>query len=299
MLRQIYNCSPLRYPGGKSKLYDLVKALVAQYGKSVDTYVEPFAGGAGVALALLLNHQIDKIVINDINVGVYSFWNSVCNDTDNLLRLIRETEVNIDNFDVQRNIYNNETLPSLELGFATFFLNRTCYSGVLGAGPIGGHNQTGKYLLSARYNGFDLIKKIERIAQYSTKIEIFNLDILSFIKQVENIRDNIFTYFDPPYFVKGKALYTNFLNQEDHEKIYSEIKQINTPWLITYDNVNEISDIYQDYTQYEFSLSYTVNPKACRRATELLIASDVDKLESINKEIFKKIDLKKKEIIYA
>ena len=88
MLRQIYNCSPLRYPGGKSKLYDLVKALVAQYGKSVDTYVEPFAGGAGVALALLLNHQIDKIVINDINVGVYSFWNSVCNDTDNLLRLI-------------------------------------------------------------------------------------------------------------------------------------------------------------------------------------------------------------------
>jgi DNA adenine methylase len=99
--------------------------------------------------------------------------------------------------------------------------------------------------------------------------------------------------------VKGKALYTNFLNQEDHEKIYSEIKQINTPWLITYDNVNEISDIYQDYTQYEFSLSYTVNPKACRRATELLIASDVDKLESISKEIFKKIDLKKKEIIYA
>lgn len=298
-MKQICNCSPLRYPGGKSKLYDLVNALISQYGKSVDTYVEPFAGGAGVALELLLNHQIDKIIINDINVGVYSFWNAVCNDTDNLLQLIRETEINISNFDIQRNIYNNETQSSLELGFATFFLNRTCYSGVLGAGPIGGHNQTGKYLLDARYNRFDLMKKVERIAQYGTKIEIFNLDILNFIKQVENSRDNIFTYFDPPYFVKGKALYTNFLNKEDHKKIYSEIKQISTPWLITYDNVKEISDIYHDFVQYEFSLSYTVNPKSCRRATELLIASDVGKLESINKEIFKKIDLKKKEIIYA
>ena len=298
-MRQICNCSPLRYPGGKSKLFDLVKALISQYGKSVDTYVEPFAGGAAVALGLLLNHQIDKIIINDINIGVFSFWNAVCNDTDNLLRLIRETEVNIGNFDIQRNIYNNETQSSLELGFATFFLNRTCYSGVLGAGPIGGHNQNGKYLLDARYNRFDLIKKIERIAQYSTKIEVFNLDILDFIAQVENSRKAIFTYFDPPYFVKGKALYTNFLNQEDHEKISNEIKHIKTPWLITYDNVREISNIYQDYTQYEFSLSYTVNPKAYRRTTELLIASDVDKLESINKEIFKKIDLKKKEITYA
>lgn len=298
-MKQICNCSPLRYPGGKAKLYDLVNALISQYGKSVDTYVEPFAGGAGVALGLLLNHQIDKIIINDINIGVFSFWSAVCKDTDNLLRLIRETEVNICNFDIQRNIYNNETQSSLELGFATFFLNRTCYSGVLGAGPIGGHDQNGKYLLDARYNRFDLMKKIERIAQNSTKIEIFNLDILDFISQVGNSRANIFTYFDPPYFVKGKALYTNFLNQEDHEKISNEIKHIKTPWLITYDNVREISNIYQDFTQYEFSLSYTVNPKACRRTTELLIASDVDKLESINKEIFKKIDLKKKELTYA
>lgn len=298
-MRQICNCSPLRYPGGKAKLYNLVNALISQYGKSVDTYVEPFAGGAGVALGLLLNHQIDKIIINDINIGVFSFWKAVCNDTDNLLRLIRETEVNIGNFDIQRNIYNKETQSSLELGFATFFLNRTCYSGVLGAGPIGGHDQNGKFLLDARYNRFDLMKKIERIAQYSTKIEIFNLDILDFISQVGNSRESIFTYFDPPYFVKGKALYTNFLNQEDHEKISNKIKHIKTPWLITYDNVREISNIYQDYTQYEFSLSYTVNPKACRRTTELLIASDIDKLESINKDIFNKIELKKKEITYA
>lgn len=296
---QACNYSPLRYPGGKSKLYDLVSAMISQYGKSVNTYVEPFVGGGAIALGLIINHKVEKIIINDVNVGVYSFWNSVCNDTDNLLRLIRETDININSFEAQKNIYNNETKASLELGFATFFLNRTCYSGVLGAGPIGGYKQTGNFLIDARYNRIDLIKRIEQIAQFKSKIKIYNLDILDFIKIIENKRKNIFTYFDPPYFVKGKALYTNFLNKEGHTQIYSKIKRIKTPWMITYDNVNDISDIYKDYIQYEFSLSYTVNPKSCRKATELLIVSDVDKLQSINGDIYKKIDLKKKEIKYA
>ncbi len=293
---QVCNYSPLRYPGGKSRLYDLVNALISQYGESVNTYVEPFVGGGAIALGLIINHKVEKIIINDINVGVYSFWNSVCNDTENLLRLIRETNININSFDTQKNIYNNETEASLELGFATFFLNRTSYSGVLGAGPIGGYKQTGNFLLDARYNRNDLIKKIERIAQYKSKIEIHNLDILDFIKKIENRRKNIFTYFDPPYFVKGKALYTNFLSKEDHQKIYSKIKRIKTPWVITYDNVKDISDIYKDYIQYEFSLSYTVNPKSCRKATELLITSDVNKLNSINEDVYKRIDLKEKKI---
>ena len=294
-MKQTANYSPLRYPGGKSKLYNLVYALVAQYGSDVDTYVEPFAGGAAIALGLLLNHQVEKIIINDINVGVYSFWNSVCNDTDNLLRLIRETEINIENYNIQKNIYKNETQSSLELGFATFFLNRTSFSGVLNAGPIGGYNQTGKYLIDARYNRDDLISKIERIAQNNSNIELYNLDILDFAKQIENKQNKMFVYFDPPYFVNGKKLYTNFLKNEDHKKIAENIKQVKFPWMLTYDNVEDISDIYHEYTQYEFSLVYTVNPKVCRDATELLVVSDIKKFESINKEIFEKLNLKRKE----
>jgi len=289
-----FNYSPLRYPGGKSKLYDLVQAMIAQYGKQVDTYVEPFAGGAGIAMGLLLNRQIEHIIINDINPGVYSFWHSVCNDTENILRLIRDTDINIENFIAQKNIYRNETQHSLNLGFATFFLNRTCFSGVLDAGPIGGYNQTGKYLIDARYNRQELMKKIEKIAQFRSNIEIYNLDILDFIKKVENKKEKLFTYFDPPYFIKGKALYTNFLNEEDHKKIYQSIKKLKTPWLLTYDNVDDISKIYKKYPQFEFNLSYTVNSKVNRVGTELMITSDVDKIKFINQNICNKINLKRK-----
>lgn len=285
------NNSPLRYPGGKSKLYGLVESIISQYSDVVDTYVEPFAGGAAIALQLLQNNRVKKVIINDINIGIYSFWDSVCNQTDDFLKLLYDTKINIENYELQKQIYENEKRASLELGFATFFLNRTNFSGVLEAGPIGGYNQTGKYLIDARFNKKNLSKKIQKIAQFSPNIAIFNLDILDFIKQVEKKKRKIFTYFDPPYFVKGKALYTNFLEKEDHLMIYNEIKKIKTPWLLTYDNVPEISDIYKQYKQYEFNLSYTVNSIANRKGSELLVSSDYKKLKEVPVEIKEKLNL--------
>lgn len=288
------NNSPLRYPGGKSKLYGLIESIISQYSDMVDTYVEPFAGGAAIALQLLQNNRVKKVIINDINIGIYSFWDSVCNQTDDFLKLLYDTKINIENYELQKQIYENEKRASLELGFATFFLNRTNFSGVLEAGPIGGYNQTGKYLIDARFNKIDLSKKIQKIAQFSSNIAIFNLDILDFIKQVEKKKRKIFTYFDPPYFVKGKALYTNFLEKEDHLMIYNEIKKIKTPWLLTYDNVPEISDIYKQYKQYEFNLSYTVNSIANRKGSELLVSSDYKKLKEVPVEIKEKLNLRRR-----
>lgn len=288
------NNSPLRYPGGKSKLYGLVESIISQYSDVVDTYVEPFAGGAAIALKLLQNNRVKKVIINDINIGIYSFWDSVCNQTDNFLKLLYDTKINIENYELQKQIYENEKRASLELGFATFFLNRTNFSGVLEAGPIGGYNQTGKYLIDARFNKIELSKKIQKIAQFSPNIAIFNLDILDFIKQIGKKKRKIFTYFDPPYFLKGKALYTNFLEKEDHLMIYNEIKKIKTPWLLTYDNVPEISDIYKQYKQYEFNLSYTVNSIANRKGSELLVSSDYKKLKEVPVEIKEKLNLRRR-----
>ena len=279
------NYSPLRYPGGKSKLYNLIEDVVCHYADFVTTYVEPFAGGASVALGLLLNQKVNKIIINDINIGVYSFWRSVCQDTEDLLRLITDTDVNIDNFNKQKLIYRNESQYSPELGFATFFLNRTCYSGILNAGPIGGYHQTGKYLLDARYKKKSLIDKIEKIARFASNIEVYNLDILDFVKLVIADKKDVFTYFDPPYYVKGKELYTNFLNHDDHKKICDSISKLKTPWLLSYDNIGYISDIYRDFPQFEFNMSYTINSKKNRIGTELLIINDTEVIDTINQII--------------
>ena len=86
--------SPLRYPGGKGKLTDFFHAIIEENNLSDGYYVEPYAGGASVALSLLFNEYVSKIIINDFDRSIYAFWFSVLNETRKLCELILKTKVN-------------------------------------------------------------------------------------------------------------------------------------------------------------------------------------------------------------
>ena len=175
------NYSPLRYPGGKSKIAPFVSLLIEKTKLDECTYVEPFAGGAGVALSLLFDGTVTNIVINDYDKAIYSMWKSILEETEAFINLVRTVPLTIDEWRKQKQIYNNENKKySLELGFATFYLNRTNRSGILAAGPIGGYKQTGNYLMDVRYNREALIQRIKKIAEYKSYIHLYNKDIESF-----------------------------------------------------------------------------------------------------------------------
>jgi len=289
--------SPLRYPGGKSKLYPFVKLLIQKNQISDVVYMEPFAGGAGIALSLLIQKDVQQIVINDYDKAIYSFWRAIIEETDAFISLIKNTPVNIETWKKQKSIYENERNKySLELGFATFYLNRTNRSGILKAGPIGGFQQSGEYKISARYNKKNLINRILLIAEHKKNIHIYNKDINSFIKNIMPRFDNCFVYFDPPYFNKGRELYTNFFTYEDHKRISQEIKKLNCPWIVTYDNVDKIIELYDGYICNEFDLNYSVANTG--KSSEIMFINSNDmwptQEELINANI--RINLRKKEL---
>ena len=267
------NYSPLRYPGGKTKIAPLVNAIMKKADIKDGIYIEPFAGGCGVALALLLSDKVKHIVINDMDITIYAFWHSILNDTDEFIELIKKTQVTIEEWHKQKEIFlNKDSNKLLELGFATFFLNRTNRSGILKAGPIGGYNQTGNYLIDARFNKKNLIKRIERISQYKDKISLFNLEIKDFIKTVlPKYKRNAFVYFDPQYFKKGHELYINFFKPEDHETLAKLIKKIKMNWMVTYDNVEEVKSIYKDREQKVYDLNYSLANKG--KNSEIIVLS--------------------------
>lgn len=66
-------CSPLRYPGGKGKVADYFKQIFRDNSLYDGVYVEPYAGGASVALSLLFNEYVSKIIINDIDRSIFAF----------------------------------------------------------------------------------------------------------------------------------------------------------------------------------------------------------------------------------
>lgn len=269
------NPSPLRYPGGKYRLAGFLRLVIQNLNMQDCTYVEPFAGGAGVALSLLFDGTVNRIVINDYDKAIYSFWRAVRQEPASLIDLIKNTPVTIDEWHRQKEIYLTSTAYSLELAFATLFLNRTNRSGILSAGPIGGYAQDGEWKLNVRFDKEAIIAKIELIAKERERITVYNKDIISLLRNyVSHLGDNLFFYFDPPYYNKGQKLYKNFFTPQDHKRICEVItNEITSPWIITYDDVNQIAEMYSDYEIRHFDLTYSAANKGI--ASELMFFSDI------------------------
>lgn len=267
--------TPLRYPGGKSAISGFLSSLIDDSSNSISTYVEPYAGGAGAAISLLLNEKVDKVVINDLDPAVYCFWNALKTDPDRLIDKIRNTEVTIDEWLRQREIYRKHDMRGeFRLGFAFFFLNRCNRSGIVKGGVIGGIGQNGIYRLDARYNSEVLIAKIEGIKEHVDAIEVLNEDGLDVFKKYSNNKQAL-VYLDPPYVEQGKSLYLNAFEEKDHKALASLVsKNKKTNWIVTYDVSDLIAskDCYGQNHMYHYSLSYSAQNK--RREDEYLICSD-------------------------
>lgn len=253
--------SPLRYPGGKSKLYDVVKTIIVENGLSNGTYVEPFAGGSGLALKLLINGDVKRIVINDLDPAIYHFWKSILNRTDEFCELINNVQLSISEWNRQKSVFNDGfNNNELEYSFAVFYLNRTNVSGILKGGVIGGTQQNGKYKIDARFNKKVLISRIRRIASFKDQIDVTNFDACELIENgYLNKYRKVLINLDPPYVVKGKELYKNSYVKSDHERLYNSLKKCPKKWIVTYDVNDFIKDLYKKYRIQKITINYSAN----------------------------------------
>ena len=265
----------LRYPGGKAKIYSSVKEIILQNGLEHKIYCEPYSGGFGLGIKLLLKGDMQRFIINDLDRHIYAFWHSVFFDTDRLIDKIQNTPITMDEWHHQKDIYLNANTYNenrlLDIGFSTLFLNRTNFSGILTGGPIGGLAQHGLYTIDCRFNRERLVKCVRDIAAHRENVEVYNYDALHLIRELKAREQDIFYNFDPPYVGKGPALYLNALVEQDHINLRNAVNNVQTKWIMTYDNVKLIKDLYKDYKQKELELLYSVSVK--RKDKELMISN--------------------------
>lgn len=266
--------TPLRYPGGKGRLTQFVADLIETNGMTGCHYVEPYAGGAGIAITLLYLEYASSIHLNDLNRSVHAFWHSVLNEPDEICRLVRDTVPTMDEWRRQKAVQKDADVSMLALGFSTFFLNRTNRSGIIKGGVIGGKEQTGEWKLDARLNAKDLARRIEKIASYASRISLYNLDATDLIKNVlPTLPQSTLIYLDPPYYVKGKGLYEDHYKHEDHALIAGLVKSsIKQPWIVSYDNVEPIRDLYKGKRQTIFGIQYSAGTRS--EGSEVMVFCD-------------------------
>jgi DNA adenine methylase len=220
-------------------------------------YVEPYAGGGAVALSLLYEEYADHIHINDVNRSVAAFWRAVLDETDELCERIATTTPNVDEWDRQRAIQRESNPRDLDLAFSTFFMNRTNRSGIISGGIIGGRSQTGPWTIEARWRPADLIDRIKKIARFRSRITVTDLDAAEYLKRVVPRLSAPFLYLDPPYYVKGRRLYEDFYEHDDHAQIAELVRALDCPWVVSYDAASQIQALYGSVDSLGYGLNYT------------------------------------------
>ena len=268
--------NPLRYPGAKSKLYDYIYQLLIAENKINCVFYEPFAGSASISLLLLENKVIKKAILNELDPLLYNFWYSVFYHTDELINMINDTDITLQNwheFSQYREANYLIGKTPVEIGFAGLFLNRTNFSGILKANPLGGIRQTSQYTIDCRFNKDKIIESIRHLAAFRDNIELFNMDAIDFMKQELKYKRNksIFVYIDPPYYKEGSNLYRCYYTPEQHQLLAKFLLSKSFPWLISYDNAKEIQKMYKQKSPLTIHMDYSVHTS--RKAEELLISN--------------------------
>jgi DNA adenine methylase len=254
--------TPLRYPGGKQKIAPFIREILNANKLIGGTYIEPYAGGAGVAMELLLDDHVEQVLLNDLNPAIFAFWRSVLNQTEELCRRVSRVVLTIDEWRRQQAIYRAPRSHSqIDVAFAALYLNRCNRSGIFSAGVIGGLEQRGEWKMDARFPVDDLIGRIQRIALRRRRISVSNLDAETFLlEHVNRVEGPSLTYCDPPYFNKADRLYTNFYRAPDHARIADLIQsKVRSPWVVSYDNAPEISRCYWKRRSFVYNLQYTAS----------------------------------------
>lgn len=277
----MYAVSPMRYPGAKWRLEKFVSSILKDNELEGGHYVEPYAGGASLALSLLFQGYVNEIHLNDLDRSIFAFWKVITEYPEEIIERIRSTPVTMDVWFAQQIIQANKQHADIfDLGFSTFFLNRTNRSGILTAGVIGGKAQTGNWKIDARFNKANLLERIKRISSFRSRIHVTNMEAMTFIKNgITSLPDKSFIYLDPPYYVKGRGLYMNAYKPEDHAQIASTIlRDLNYPWMVSYDDVPEIRQLYEGINKECYVLRYSASKQ--RKGQEIVFLSPQLKVQS-------------------
>ena len=253
--------------------------------------VEPVAMDATGMLLADVNRMVQAIpdanvvvnCINDLDPAIHACWKAMVKDSDAFLRLLQRTPLTIDEWKRQREVYrrrHHADVDPLALGFATFYLNRTSRSGVLGAGVIGGFAQAGSYKIDARFDKDVLRGRIEKLAELSGKIRVTKQDGAARLRQYLP-KDNVFAYVDPPYVEKGSSLYMSAFEEQDHIELARVLNGYsNTNWVLTYDVAGLIRSLYKARDVSEFRLLYSAHLRGSKNelrrpsARELIVLSN-------------------------
>ena len=263
-----------------------MKVLDTFLPQTMTEYREPFVGGGSVFLHARQKYGADvDYWINDKYHNLYCFWKTLRDHPEKMIKTLLDLKVKNAELNSKKDIketieklqygkeqkrgfYKSQTQKGRQLfleakegieksdefwkGVYFYILNKCSYSGL---------TENGTFSPQASIQNFSVtgIRKLRAVAELLQGVKITNLDYANVLDSSEN---TTFIFLDPPYNLPVKqsnALYGK--NGElhkgfDHLRLYHYIATNLGEKMITYNNTQELRDLYRNFKHIEWSLRY-------------------------------------------
>lgn len=288
--------SILRYPGSKARFCDFIAKSIALNSARPRMLVEPFCGGASVSIALLERGVVDRIAINDVDPLIAQLWATVFSRAGAgwLADKVLDVPLTVDEWRRQKAL---KPAGQLEAALKCLYLNRTSFNGIIHkSGPLGGWEQK-SIKIGVRFNRERLANRILELSELRKKVTVANQGWRSFCQRFAEDERAVF-YLDPPYYHKAEQLYGHVFDESGHEALRDFLDRFDRPWLLSYDDAQEVRDLYADVTSKArvIDTSYSTHPLGgCSFIGRELVFTNMKRLPAATKAVAEHVGLTVKE----
>lgn len=212
----------LKWAGGKSR--SLPQILAALPKDRIETYYEPFIGGAAVFFALAAERRFKRAVLSDRNPALIEVYQALRDDVEGVIEVLRSYKHKEDEYYRIRGL-DPETLEPSERAARTIFLNKTGYNGLYRVNSKGQFN-----VPFGRYKKPNFCDE-ENLRAAAAVLHGVDLRVRDFEKVSAKAKPGDAVYFDPPYDPVSKtANFTSYHKEEfgrkDHERLKDTFERL-------------------------------------------------------------------------
>jgi DNA adenine methylase len=261
----------VKWAGGKSKLLPELRTRVP---KAIDTYVEPFMGGAALFFSLASERPFKRARLGDKNEDLVACYRAVRDTVEDVIAALGPYKYDRDVYYRARD-QDPRKLNDPARAARLIFLNRTCYNGLWRV------NSKGKFNVPfGRYTNPKICDP-DGLREAAKLLAGVDVQLSDFDTMTRDLSERDFVYFDPPYVPVSKtadftAYSADGFDRADQERLVDRmrvLKKRGVKALLSNADTEETRQLYREFRTETVLMPRSINRDASKRGDigELLV----------------------------